>query len=676
LAPEERARRERLRETGGGIVGCATGDELPPEERARRERLRETGGGIVGYATDREVRMAAFARAGQLAVVDVGTGQTRVLAAAEPVFDPRPDPTGSRVAYVNEGSLRVIELVGASGASGGSGGSGSGVQPDRSLAAARNVAPRPIDRVVAAADEGTWGTAEFIAAEEMGRLRGYWWSPDGSRLAVTRVDESPVRRWHISDPVDPAQAPTAVAYPAAGTANADVTLWVLDLDGDGVRVDWDRRTYPYLARVVWREPGPPTLLVQSRDQRTTRVLAADPDDGTTEVLREDTDPTWIELVDGAPTWLPDGRLVTTVDHDDTRRLAFDGEPVTPAGLQVRAVLDADDAGVLFTFSDDDPTTVHLGRARPDGQFEALTDSPGVHSGTGSGEVVAVVSASLERAQGEVTIRRQGEEIARIASHAATPNVTPRVRLLELGDRRLRAALLLPTEDPGGPLPVLLDPYGGPHAQRVVRSAAAHLASQWFADQGFAVLVIDGRGTPGRSPGWERAVHRDLAGPVLEDQVDGLLAAAETEPRLDLDRVAIRGWSFGGYLAALAVLRRPDVFRAAVAGAPVTDWRLYDTHYTERYLGHPDEDPDAYERTSLLRDAAALDRPLLLVHGMADDNVVVAHTLALSRALLEAGRPHTFLPLSSVTHMTPQEEVAENLLLLQLSFLRDALGIDR
>jgi dipeptidyl-peptidase-4 len=144
-------------------------------------------------------------------------------------------------------------------------------------------------------------------------------------------------------------------------------------------------------------------------------------------------------------------------------------------------------------------------------------------------------------------------------------------------------------------------------------------------------------------------------------------------------VAIKGWSFGGYLAALAVLRRPDVFHAAIAGAPVTDWRLYDTHYTERYLGNPNDEPANYARTDLCADAAALgDRelpPLMLIHGLADDNVVAAHTLQLSRALLEAGKPHTVLPLSGVTHMTPQEEVAENLLLVQSAFLREALGID-
>jgi dipeptidyl-peptidase-4 len=249
-------------------------------------------------------------------------------------------------------------------------------------------------------------------------------------------------------------------------------------------------------------------------------------------------------------------------------------------------------------------------------------------------------------------------------------------LSETGPRRLRTAVLLPSwHQPGsGRLPVLMDPYGGPHGQRVTGARAAFLEPQWFAEQGFAVVVADGRGTPGRGPVWEREVAGDLAGPVLEDQVAALHGAAERHPDLDLGRVAIRGWSFGGFLAALAVLRQPDVFHAAVSGAPVTDQRLYDTHYTERYLGLPEQCPDAYRRSSLLDDAPALSRPLLIIHGLADDNVVVAHTLRLSSALLAAGRPHSVLPLSGITHMSgSREEVAENLLLLQVEFLRSALG---
>jgi dipeptidyl-peptidase-4 len=220
----------------------------------------------------------------------------------------------------------------------------------------------------------------------------------------------------------------------------------------------------------------------------------------------------------------------------------------------------------------------------------------------------------------------------------------------------------------------MDPYGGPHAQRVTAALGAYTTSQWFADQGFAVAVVDGRGSPGRGPQWEKAIAGDLATGVLEDQVEALHALAEDHPELDLSRVGIRGASFGGYLSALAVLRRPDVFHAAVATASVTDWSLYDTHYTERYLGDPNESPDNYAKSSLLDDAPKLERPLLLVHGIADDNVVVAHTLRLSAALLAAGRPHQVLPLSGITHMTaPSEVVAENLLALEVDFFRTHLS---
>jgi dipeptidyl-peptidase-4 len=275
----------------------------------------------------------------------------------------------------------------------------------------------------------------------------------------------------------------------------------------------------------------------------------------------------------------------------------------------------------------------------------------------------------------VTVTRDGQPPVAIASLAQTPALPqPRPAFSYGGERRIRTAIVLPSWHQAGSarLPVLCMPYGGPHGQLVTDARGAYLSAQWFAEQGFAVVIADGRGTPGRGPEWERTVAFDFAGPVLEDQVDALAAAGRECADLDTGRVGIIGWSFGGYLAALAVLRRPDVFHAAVAGAPVTEWRLYDTHYTERYLGDPNRDPDVYERNSLLGDAAKLTRPLMIIHGLADDNVAMAHTLRLSSALLAAGRPHTVLPLTGVTHMAAQEEVAENLMLLQVDFLQTAL----
>jgi dipeptidyl-peptidase-4 len=326
-----------------------------------------------------------------------------------------------------------------------------------------------------------------------------------------------------------------------------------------------------------------------------------------------------------------------------------------------------ETGPTFTASTGDSTSVGLYRLVGNDVVE-IAAGPGVHRGVASGGTTVVVSAGLDHF-GNRAVIHAGETRHTVKSLAVEPPFVPEVRMLTLGERSLRAGLLLPRDHiAGAKLPVLLDPYGGPHAQRVVSARGAWLEPQWIADQGFAVLVVDGRGTPGRDPDWERAIHLDVAGPVLADQIDALHAAAEVEPDLDLTRVGIRGWSFGGWLAALAVLRRPDIFHAAVAGAPVTDWALYDTFYTERYLGTPHEQPEAYRSCSLLDDAASLSRPLLLIHGLADDNVVAAHTLRLSQRLTESGRPHSVLPLTGVTHMTPQETVAENLLLLQIDFL--------
>jgi dipeptidyl-peptidase 4 len=671
-----------LRSRGGGdpvnclwVLDVATGAErlaadpavlgggmaLTKQEQARRERVREQAAGIVSFACDSALTLAAFVLAGQVFVADLtASGQApRAIRARPGAFDPRPDPTGQRVAYACDGGVRVVTLA---------------TDEDSLL-----IGPDGAEAV-------TFGLAEFVAAEEMSRTRGYWWAPDGTALLVARVDETPVQRWHIADPANPGRAPAEVAYPAAGTANADVSLLLAGLDGGTVRLEWDRATFPYLVTVNW-DGTDPLIVVQTRDQRRMRLLSADPERGTVAVLREDDDEHWLDIVPGVPGWTGDGRIVWTVDADGAKRLIVaapgqlaDGTaaPVTPPELQVRAVADVDGNTVLFTASDEDPTAVRLWRYGPEGLVPEVSER-GVSTGRRAGGTTMLVSRSLAEPGVAVTVRtdrRPGEEIA-IASLAEPPALpVPRPDLFTAGGREIRTALLLPSwHEPGSAkLPVLLDPYGGPHMQRVVAAQSAFTNSQWFAEQGFAVVVADGRGTPGRGPGWDRAVAGDLAGPVLEDQVAALAAAADRCADLDTGRVGIRGWSFGGYLAALAVLRRPDVFHAAVAGAPVTDWRLYDTHYTERYLGDPADQRGAYDGCSLLPDAPRLQRPLLLIHGLADDNVVAAHTLRLSAALLAAGRPHSVLPLSGVTHMTPQEEVAENLLILQADFLRHALGI--
>lgn len=616
---------------------------LTEEEKRRRERAREGAGGVVSYSCDADVTRAVAVLGGQPVVVDLLAGTVMMPGIAPGVFDARLSPDGSQIAYVRGTSLCVSAVDGG----------------ERVLASD----PSPLV---------TWGSADFIAAEEMDRQRGFWWSPDSGTVVAARVDNSPVDVWWIADPANPASDPVSHRYPAAGTPNAGVALFLIDVrSGERIPVDIPGR-FEYVNSVAWTGGGL-IVQVQTRDQRQVDIHRIDPATGGTEHLWTDVDDAWVELVPGVPVLDTHGHLVTCADRDGARRVLVDGTPVTPAGLQVRSMLGTG-TRVTFVANEIDVPWVHnVWSVNPDGSgLENLTPVDGVVSASVAGSVTVTRTATLDATRAMFAVRSGNRETG-IRSHAEEPLVRPNVRIMKVGPRAVPVAVLTPRDGQVTKLPVLFDPYGGPHAQRVLSSNAAFATSQWFADQGFVVVVADNRGTPGLGSAWEREVLLDLAGPVLEDQVEVARALGGIEPRADVSRIAIRGWSFGGYLAALAVLRAPDVFRAGIAGAPVTDWRLYDTHYTERYLGNPSVDDAPYAATSLIEDAHRLERPLLIVHGLADDNVVAAHTLQLSSALLAAGKPHEVLPLSGVTHMTPQEVVAENLLLHQLEFLRRTVG---
>ncbi|MFE6743214.1 S9 family peptidase [Streptomyces tubercidicus] len=660
---------ERLLADPALLVGAGSG-AVPEEERLRRERARERSVGVVSYATDEAARLVAFALSGALWAVRTDGGTPFSVPAAGPVVDPRPSPDGQYIAYVSRRCFHVVDLAGN----------------DRQLARTED-------------PEISYGLAEYVAAESMHRPRGYWWAPDSRRLLVARVDTSPVERRYISDPADPTKPPQAIRYPAAGTPNAEVTLELLSLEGERIEVEWDRKAYEYVVAAGWDTHGP-FVSVQSRDQRSMRTLAVDPETGATDLLHERTDPAWVEIIEGTPARTASGALILPEDEGDTRYLTVGGQRVTPEGLQLCAVLGVEGERVLFTASDD-PLETHVWLHEPGPGIRRLSQEPGRYTGvarggtvvlegeTPRGEEVGVLRADeVDVRRGDGVDARQGNG-ARAAGRAAgdpphqtlitslaeEPSVTPRPVHLTLGERQLRGSLFLPSwhEEGTGKLPVLLDPYGGPAIQVVGRARRwFSCVSQWFAEQGFAVLAVDGRGTTNRGPAWEKTIHGDQLTPALEDQVDALRAAAARCGDLDLTRVAIRGWSFGGFLAAAAVLHRPDVFHAAVAGAPPTDQRLYDTHWKERFLGHPEEQPENYVRSSLIGHGHLLSRPLLLVHGLADDNVAAAHTLRFSAELLAAGKPHSVLPLPGATHLPADDAVNAQLLHFQRDFLLKAL----
>ena len=632
---------ERLVVDGRDIT---SGADLPAAERARRERMRETTSGITTHSTDEAVTCSVFVVDGVPFVVDLMSpgSVARELAHPGPVVDPRMSPDGKHVTFTCDRSMYVVSMDGTS----------------------------PTLLASSTTETDCWGLADFIAAEELDRTRGCWWTHDSSAVLAELADESPVTVHWIGDPANPQREPHPHRYPAAGTANPIARLFHIALDGTRTEIEWDHDTYPYLATVEPADGGSAIVSVLSRDQSRQLILAVDA--GATRVLSERICKPWITMQGGVPCAGPSGQLLEIVAFDDAFALVSDNVRLTPIGVNVDAVLTTTDDHVVISASTD-PRESHIATVSWTGELEWMTTGQGINAAVPS--VGGMVLMHADATHATTYEARTTVFTSPITSHAQQPGVRTRVQFLTVGERALQAALLLPTGHVAGTkLPVIMAPYGGPHAARVRYALGAFSADQWLADQGFAVVIVDGAGTPGRGPAWEFEIAQDLAAVILQDQVDGLHAIAAVNPDLDLSRVGITGWSFGGYLAALAVLDRPDVFHVGVAGAPVTDWALYDTAYSERYLGTPQDNPESYRATSLIERAGTLARPLLIIHGLADDNVLAAHSLQLSTALLGAGRPHNFLPLSGVTHMTPQVSVAENLLRIEADFLREALDV--
>jgi dipeptidyl-peptidase-4 len=634
-------------------------ETLSPEEKARRERMRQDARGIAKVVVSEDRAQLLIPLSGALFVHDRATGETRELTSegGYPI-DPHWSPDGSHVAVVRERDLYVIDAT-------------SGSQT----------------RLTSADSEGptiSWGTSEFVAQEEMSRMRGNWWSPDGSRLAVQWTDEADVAIWHTYDPTRPDAAPQAWRYPAPGQDNADVRLAIIAADGASppVWVSWDRERYPYLATVRWPDSGPLTLLVQDRAQQEELLLTVDPDTGATRTLHTERDTAWLNLDQSVPRWLDDGTgFLWSTERDGAYAL----ELRDASGALVRTLTTAEHgyrslawlAGDQAWFvGGSEPTEAHLYSVGiTDGVVTRHTDTRGMH-GLIHGRDTDVHVRTFTGPDGTQTwsVARGTETLATLPSRAETPPEWPSLTYQTVGERDYRAVVVRPRDwQAGRRYPVLLHVYGGPHSKMVTADPYRYVRSQWYADQGFVVVSLDGRGTPDRGRAWERIVRGDLITVPLADQVEGLQALASVNPDLDLSRVGIFGWSFGGYLSAHAVLQRPDVFHAGVAGAPVAAWEDYDTHYTERYMGLPDENPDGYAHASALTHAGSLRRPLLVMHGTDDDNVYFAHAVKLSDALFRAGRPHTFLPLTGYTHMVADPTVATRLHERIVGFLRDGLN---
>jgi dipeptidyl-peptidase-4 len=622
-------------------------EKLTPEEKARRERLRVSVGGFTDFQISDDGSLLLLSLSGRPYLYRRSDGDVRELPVGQGTFlDPKFSPDGKSVSYVLDHDLYVFDLA---------------------TNKERRITTGGTERL-------THGLAEFVAQEEMDRHTGYWWSPDSRFLVYQESDASDVEIWYVADPIHPDRPAHPTYYPRPGKNNVKVRVGIVSTTGgDTTWIDWDVQKYPYLARVHWQKHGPLTLEVQTRDQRELVLLEVDPKIGKTNPLIVERDDAWVNLRTDVPEWLPDGKgLLWVSEEGGGPRLELrkpDGSiqrVVVPTGEGFQSLVDADPrTGQVVYRASRDPTQSQLYRVGLEGgKPTALTTQAGLHAATFAKDHGLYVLTSVRAdAMPTTTVHRADSTlIAELEAVAEKPPFTPRIEFVKVGDGEgLYGFVVRPTNfDASRKYPVVVDVYGGPHHQVVLASMGRRLLSQWLAEQGFVVVAVDNRGTPGRGRDWERAISRKFGSVPLDDQVAGLKALGKKFPELDLDRVGIVGWSFGGYMSALAVLRRPDVFHAGVAGAPVVDWLDYDTHYTERYLGMPDTDKKAYDEANLLTYANDLKRPLLIVHGTADDNVYFRHSLKLSDALFRAGKDFEILPLSGLTHMVPDPVVTERL----------------
>lgn len=637
--------RERELLTPAQLLGGAE-EQLSAEEKARRERQRQSLRGFTAFQMSHDGGRLLVTLSGKLYVVERATLKVTELPGSGWI-DPRFSPDGNFVAAAGaDRELHVITLGGS--------------------------APTEQPLTDGATSTISHGTAEFIAQEEMGRRAGYWWSPDSAALLIQETDESAVETRYVADPLHPDVPPTKFFYPRAGTANAIVRLFLLSRDG-GPRtpVTWDSAAYPYLAHVNWPRRGALTLLVQNRAQTEQRLLAVDPPTGQTRELLREADSAWLNLDDNAagsagdrrpPIWFKDGShfLWTTerrgawqVELRDAAGKLVRG--LTPRTWNYRGLIGIDDEGQSFYASGgEDPREVHVWRfPLAGGPATRLTTDRGHHDGRFFPEprLLLRTADAFDGSHRTEILAHDGRAVATLPSLAESPAAWPTTQLTRTsGTPGFDAAITRPRTFIGGQrYPVILVVYAGPTTKYVTANIRSFLTDQWMADQGYVVVRFDGRGTPWRGRAWERVIKGNFIDVALEDQVAALTALAKERRELDLSRVGVTGWSFGGYFAAMAAIRRPDVFRCAVVGAPVVTWENYDTHYTERYLGLPQESPDAYRVSNVTTYAAQASRPLLLIHGLTDDNVYFQHTLQLADALYMAGQPYELLPMLG-THM--------------------------
>lgn len=705
--------KERVLLTAEGILKGAE-EKLTAEELARRERARSSARGIAGYSLSDDGAKILTTLSGRLFVIDRKTAAVRELKSEHsPKFpiDARFSPDGSKVSVVRDGDLYVIDI----------GALGEGAPPEgreRRLTTktsdtitnglAEFVAQEEMDR-----RRGYWWSPDsaMIAFQQTDTKGMEMFS-----IADPMDPGKPTQTW----PYPRAGGKNAEVRLGILNLKSGATEGGMPGTPDPVWVRWDEVSgshtkgeppCEYLANVRWDEDT--GLVVTAQSRRQGRVQVTHVVDASTGKLSpffptDSWDKTWVNLDPALPRGAPrpGGFLVTTekgLDQDErgwvlwyhgTMNGVSGGLMAVVAGpaINYRGGLFGLDKDSMHAYvaGGEDPTQTHVYRVSFDVDRladksmpapVAVTSTPGQHSAAFSkdGEV-CVHSCNAPDGSRSWTVRRAADwsPIGQLSSVCEIPSFPLNIEITEvtapdpadglehLGFKKgepisFKAMVIRPRNfDKAKKYPVIDAVYGGPHAQTVTQSGSGQWLNQWIADHGFIVVSIDGRGTPSRGRAWERAIKGDLIKVPMLDQIAGLQALGEKFPEMDMSRVGVYGWSFGGYFSAMATMREPGVFKCGVAGAPVCDWRDYDTHYTERYMGLPEENKAGYDAANVLTYCKDLTVPLLIIHGTADDNVYFMHALKMSNALFRAGKPHEFLPLAGFTHMVPDPVVVKSL----------------
>ncbi len=643
-----------------------SGAALSEEEKMQRERARIGGTkGIVAYDWSPDGKSILVPLDGDLFLADLAGNVTRLTKTEAGELNAVVSPKGKYVSFVRDQNVVLY---------------------DRAVAKETQLTKD---------GKGTlsWGVAEFVAQEEMDRSEGLWWSPDDAKLAVARVDESGVEV--VSRASIGAEGTTVYdqRYPAAGKPNAKVDLYIMNADaksanGHGrVQADLGVNADVYLARVDWM-PDAKSLLVQrqSRDQKTLDMLRIDAATGKSSLLFQETSKTWVNLHSNLRI-LKDGSLLWTSERDGFSHIyrfkSGKWTQLTKGAWEVQGIAGVDEANdlVYFTANKNTPLEKHLYKTKLSaaGPITQLTESGWNNSAVmDKTSTRAIISRSnTDNPPQSYIASNDGKRLQWIeqnalnTGHPYAPYMASH-RKTEFGTIKaddgtaLHYYMIKPELQPGKTYPVWMQHYGGPGAQSVQNGWMGALP-QYIVDQGFIYFEVDNRGMAGRGKAFEDHLYRAMGGAEVADQLKAA-AYLKSLPMVAKDKIITYGWSYGGYMTLKMLEAAPGTFAAGIAGAPVTKWELYDTHYTERYMGTPQKDGAAYDKSSAIKDAKKISDPLLLIHGMADDNVVFENSTAFMAEMQQTVTPFETMVYPGQTHRVGGPKVSVHLYKTILNFI--------